>query len=52
MPRIPSLLIVAGALLASPALAQKPGGVLKIQHWDSPASMSILEEATYSTVVP
>ncbi|MBV9152180.1 MAG: peptide ABC transporter substrate-binding protein [Alphaproteobacteria bacterium] len=39
-------------MLASPALAQKPGGVLKIQHWDSPASMSILEEATYSTVVP
>ena len=53
MHRILSLLIVAGALLASPAaLAQKPGGVLKIQHWDSPASMSILEEATYSTVVP
>src|SRR5436190_517118 len=37
---------------ADPALAQKSGGVLKIQHWDSPASMSILEEATYSTVVP
>ena len=52
MSRILSLLIVAGALLASPALAQKSGGVLKIQHWDSPASMSILEEATYSTVVP
>src|SRR5436853_517783 len=28
------------------------GGVLKVQHWDSPASMSIHEEATYSTVVP
>jgi len=47
----------AGALLvalmgSAPALAQKPGGVLKIQHWDSPASMSIHEEATYSTVVP
>ncbi len=34
------------------ALAQKAGGTLKIFHWDSPASMSILEEATYSTVVP
>src|SRR3954452_20591974 len=34
------------------AVAQKPGGVLKIQHWDSPASMSIHEEATYSTVLP
>jgi peptide/nickel transport system substrate-binding protein len=47
----------AGALTiavagANPALAQKAGGVLKIQHWDSPASMSILEEATYSVVVP
>src|SRR3954452_5344221 len=40
---------VAGA---GPALAQKSGGTLKAQHWDSPASMSILEEATYSTVMP
>ncbi len=37
---------------ATPAFAQKSGGILKIQHWDSPATMSILEEATYSTVVP
>ncbi|MGH6738721.1 MAG: ABC transporter substrate-binding protein, partial [Bradyrhizobium sp.] len=45
----------AFALLAAgvgPALAQKSGGILKIQHWDSPASMSIIEEATYSVVVP
>src|SRR5947207_11649328 len=47
----------AGALTialagAGGVLAQKPGGVLKIQHWDSPASMSIHEEATYSVVVP
>jgi hypothetical protein len=26
--------------------AQKQGGVLKLPHFDSPASMSILEEAT------
>ena len=32
--------------------AQKSGGVLKVHHQDSPASMSIIEEATYSTVVP
>src|ERR1700676_3411661 len=38
--------------VAGPAWAQKPGGILKIQHWDSPASMSIHEEATYSVVVP
>ena len=50
-----SALTVVGALavLASgPALAQKPGGTFRVQHWDSPASMSIHEEATYSTVVP
>jgi len=28
------------------AVAQKPGGILKIPHGDSPASMSILEEST------
>src|SRR5215471_12450375 len=46
---------IAGlAMLAAggAAHAQKPGGILKIQHWDSPASMSIHEEATYSVVVP
>jgi peptide/nickel transport system substrate-binding protein len=37
---------------AGPAVAEKSGGILKVQHWDSPASMSIHEEATYSTVVP
>ena len=40
------------ALAAEPASAQKHGGILRIYHWDSPASMSIHEEATYSTVVP
>ena len=34
------------------AFAEKSGGILRIQHWDSPASMSIHEEATYSVVVP
>src|SRR5438876_7392854 len=48
---------VTGALLATisgtgPALAQKAGGILKIYHRDSPASMSILEEATNSTEIP
>ena len=44
--------LVAGALGGSPAFAQKSGGILKVHHQDSPASMSIIEEATYSTVVP
>src|ERR1700747_1938558 len=34
------------------AAAQRPGGVLRVYHRDSPASMSILEEATNSTEIP
>jgi len=39
-------------LLASPAIAQQSGGVLKFFHRDSPASASIHEEATISSVAP
>src|SRR3984957_14085785 len=35
-----------------PVCSEKPGGVLKLSHFDSPASMSILEEATRATVQP
>ena len=35
-----------------PALAQKPGGILKIYHRDSPASMSIHEEGTIGVILP
>src|ERR1700738_4979723 len=38
-------LLVGGA--AEPASAQKPGGILKMYSPDSPASMSIHEEATF-----
>ena len=45
-----ALRIVAAALciagLATPGAAQKPGGILKVWLIDSPASMSIHEEAT------
>src|SRR5215469_530641 len=44
--------LIAAGLAGTPVFAQKSGGVLKVHHQDSPASMSILEEATYSTVVP
>jgi len=44
--------LAAAVAGAGPAAAQKPGGTFTVQHWDSPASMSIHEEATYSTVVP
>jgi peptide/nickel transport system substrate-binding protein len=42
------------ALLAATetAVSQKPGGILKVYHRDSPASMSIHEEGTISTVAP
>src|SRR5436853_7806407 len=39
-------------VLAGPAFAQQSGGTLKFFHRDSPASMSIHEEATISTVGP
>src|SRR6516225_8389407 len=50
-----SALALAGCLaFAAPgvAIAQQQGGVLKFFHRDSPASMSIHEEATISTVAP
>src|SRR5579885_550207 len=37
---------------AMPAQAEKAGGILRLSHFDSPASMSILEEATRATVQP
>jgi peptide/nickel transport system substrate-binding protein len=43
---------VMGVLAAGDASAQKSGGVLHVQHMDTPPSASILEEATVSVVVP
>jgi peptide/nickel transport system substrate-binding protein len=34
------------------AFAQKAGGILKISHFDSPASMSLLEESTTAAIRP
>jgi len=44
--------LVAGSALATDALAQKAGGVLKMYFFDSPASMSIHEEATIASQGP
>ena len=41
-----------GRLSVGPAWAQKAGGILRITHRDSPASMSIHEEGTISVVLP
>ena len=38
--------------LAAPAAAQKPGGILRVAHRDSPANMSIHENGTISVVLP
>src|SRR5271165_5430044 len=51
-----TLAAVGGLLIAmaagGPALAQKPGGILRLSHFDSPASMSILEESTRAALQP
>ena len=39
-------LFAAAIALASSALAQKSGGVLRVPHFDSPASVSLHEEST------
>ena len=38
--------LLLGISITSPASAQKPGGILKMYFFDSPASMSIHEETT------
>ena len=44
--------VIMLATIAGPAWAQKQGGVLRITHRDSPASMSIHEEGTISVNLP
>jgi peptide/nickel transport system substrate-binding protein len=39
-------------LAAGTAFAQKVGGILRISHFDSPASMSLLEESTTAALRP
>jgi peptide/nickel transport system substrate-binding protein len=50
--RVALLAAAAAFALAVPAMAQKSGGVLKMQHMDNPPSASIHEEATVSVAVP
>jgi peptide/nickel transport system substrate-binding protein len=44
--------MLLGIALADPALAQKQGGILRVFHRDSPASMSIIEEGSISAIMP
>jgi peptide/nickel transport system substrate-binding protein len=57
MTRDPRALAAAATLLlalstANAAFAQKPGGILRMGHFDSPASMSPLEESTQAVNRP
>ncbi len=45
-------LAAIACVVAFPSNAQKRGGVLKIEHMDTPPSASIHEEATVSVVMP
>jgi len=49
---VAAALLLLAAMSGGGAQAQKSGGVLRIYHRDSPASMSIHEEATNSVVIP
>ena len=53
MKRDRGVLAAAGALMvvfsAGAASAQKPGGILRVPWFDSPASMSMHEESTVAT---
>src|SRR6266481_4959027 len=44
--------LLFGVMMANASLAQKPGGILRVFHRDSPASMSILEEGSISAIMP
>ena len=44
--------LLSASLSAGPALAQKPGGILRAGHFDSRASMSLLEESTLAVNRP
>jgi peptide/nickel transport system substrate-binding protein len=46
------VIAMAAACLPALAHAQKQGGILRVEHRDSPSSMSIHEEGTISTVLP
>jgi peptide/nickel transport system substrate-binding protein len=52
MRALPNFMVATLLLLAGAAAAQQSGGVLRITHRDSPASLSIHEESTNSVVTP
>lgn len=51
-PILTAMLPLLAVLLAGTAVAQKAGGILRVYHRDSPASMSIHEEGTVGVIMP
>jgi peptide/nickel transport system substrate-binding protein len=49
---VASVALAAAILAATPALAQKRGGTLRLYHNDTPPSTSLLEESTIASVTP
>src|SRR4051812_38505796 len=45
-------LLTVALLTATPATAQKSGGILRLYHNDNPPSASLLEESTIASVTP
>jgi len=52
LPIVAATGMLLGMTFGNPAWAQKPGGTLKMYFFDSPASMSIHEEATIASQGP
>ena len=49
--RAPSVFLVALALAVAPALAQKPGGTLRIYNSSNPPGASVHEDTTIAVVM-
>ena len=50
--RAPTAALLISWLAAGPTFAQKPGGILRMYHFDSPASLSLHEEVTFAALGP
>src|SRR5207245_9021444 len=53
LPRLAAItMLLIGLVAAVPALGEKPGGVLGMYHFDSPASLSLHEEVIFAALGP
>ena len=49
---VAAIVLLAVLSAGGTALAQKPGGILRMYHFDSPASLSLHEEVTFAALGP